>query len=292
MEAVLNDRDDPREKGAEPFVGYSSSALPSLRKALRDPKYAASLVEAVAHSEVLSSAFQPIFRARTGELEGCEALARLPEGSGLDGPYEAFRVAIRSNMLHTLQSAAIIRHLSDVRPFLRDHRLFLNVVAPLFADESFGVSWLKDQVLAAGIKPGQVVLELPEIQRVLDMSRFAKHIEPFRWEGFRVAIDDFGVGYTNLREIVELAPDFVKIDRVFVEKIASHVRKRALVESVTMLCHRIGCEVVAEGVETAGELETCLEADVDYVQGFLFARPSLASEAFSAAPLRLPARPL
>jgi diguanylate cyclase (GGDEF)-like protein len=235
--------------------------------------------------EKLSTAFQPVFRARTGELVGCEALLRLPPGSGFAGPYEAFTEAIRIGLAADLEVATTARVLQDAEPFAGDHLLFLNVLEPFLTDPRLGASWLVEKIVSHGRHPSQVILELTEISRIDDFKEFARALEPYRREGFRVAIDDFGAGYTNLRMITDIGPDFVKLDRVFIDDIFVHARKRILVESVVSLCHRVNCGVVAEGIETSEALETCLGAGVDFLQGFLLARPAPAEEAFFAEDL-------
>ncbi len=242
-------------------------------------------IRALCDPERLGTAFQPIFRARNGELEGCEALLRLPPGSGFAGPYEAFTTSLRLGLATELEVAATARVLHDAEPFAGEHLVFINVLAPFLTDKRLGASWLVERIVAHGRRPSRVILELPEISRIADFNAFARALEPYRLEGFRVAIDDFGAGYTNLRMITDIAPDFVKLDRVFIDNIFVHARKRILVESVVSLCHRINCSVVAEGIETAEDLETCLGAGVDFLQGYLLARPGPAEEAFFAEDL-------
>ena len=179
-----------------------------------------------------------------------------------------------------LEVASTARVLRDAEPFVGDRLIFLNVLAPFLTDPRLGAGWLVERVVAHGRQPSQVILELPEISRISDFQEFARALEPYRLEGFRIAIDDFGAGYTNLRMITDISPDFVKLDRVFIEGIFANARKRILVESVVSLCHRINCRVVAEGIETTEDLETCLSAGVDSLQGFLLARPGPAELAF------------
>ena len=196
-------------------------------------------IRALCDPERLGTAFQPIFRARNGELEGCEALLRLPPGSGFAGPYEAFTTSLRLGLATELEVAATARVLHDAEPFAGEHLVFINVLAPFLTDKRLGASWLVERIVAHGRRPSRVILELPEISRIADFNAFARALEPYRLEGFRVAIDDFGAGYTNLRMITDIAPDFVKLDRVFIDNIFVHARKRILVESVVSLCHRI-----------------------------------------------------
>jgi EAL domain-containing protein (putative c-di-GMP-specific phosphodiesterase class I)/GGDEF domain-containing protein len=222
---------------------------------------------------------------------GCEGLLRLPEGSGFSGPYEAFTSALQVGLAVELEIASTARVLMDSEPFAGDHLIFLNVLAPFLTDPRLGAAWLVERVVSYGRQPSRVILELPEISRIADFQAFARALEPYRLEGFRVAIDDFGAGYTNLRMITDIAPDFVKLDRVFIESIFVHARKRILVESVVSLCHRINCSVVAEGIETSEDLQTCLEAGVDFLQGYLLARPGPPEEAFHAEDLILDSVP-
>lgn len=259
----------------------------SLPKPLVEEDAARERVIALCNPDLLTTAFQPVFRARTGELEGCEALLRLPPGSGFPGPYEAFTEAIRLGLAPELEVAATARVFRDAEAFAGQYLIFLNVLAPFLTDPRLGVSWLVDRVVSHGRQPSRVILELPEISKIADFQAFARALEPYRREGFRVAIDDFGAGYTNLRMITDIAPDFVKLDRVFIENIFVHARKRILVESVVSLCHRINCSVVAEGIETAEDLETCLGAGVDFLQGYLLARPGPPEEAFLAEDLTI-----
>lgn len=226
--------------------------------------------------DVLRSVYQPIFRASTGELEGCEALVRFPDDIGYANPAEAFLDAARYDLLLSLESAAALHNLNEARDHLGSRRLFLNIAPPLFSDARFGAPWLAGWVANVGLFANQIVLEIPELLKIKDFVEFRALLEPFREMGFRIAIDDFGAGYTNLRMITDLSPDFVKVDRVCVDGISSHSRKRVLVESVVHLCHRVDYEVIAEGIELP--------------DGYLFARPTGAAEAFGVADLALPSR--
>lgn len=246
-------------------------------------------VLALCDPDRLEAAFQPVFRARTGELEGCEALLRLPRDSGFAGPYEAFSAALAEGLGGDLEAASIQRVLRDAEPFAGDRLVFLNVLAASLGDPRLGARWLVERVVSCGRMPARVVLELGEISRIVDFPALSRSLEPYRAEGFRIALDDFGAGYTNLRMITDLAPDFVKLDRVYVENVSVHARKRILVQTVVSLCHRINCGVIAEGIESPEDLETCLGAGVDFLQGFLLARPGPPEEAFVAEELTLEA---
>jgi EAL domain-containing protein (putative c-di-GMP-specific phosphodiesterase class I) len=92
--------------------------------------------------------------------------------------------------------------------------------------------------------------------------------------GFHLVVDDFGAGYSNLRRVVDLEPKIVKLDRALVHGLDRSPRLQTLVRFVVELCHELGADVVAEGIETADELHACIDGGADYGQGYLFARPA------------------
>ncbi len=95
--------------------------------------------------------------------------------------------------------------------------------------------------------------------------------------GFRIAIDDFGAGYSGLGTFAQLEPEVVKLDISLVTEVHKSPTKQKLIRSMTDLCHELGIQVIAEGIETAEERDAVLSLGCDLLQGFLFARPSLAS---------------
>ena len=93
-------------------------------------------------------------------------------------------------------------------------------------------------------------------------------------EGLCLAIDDLGAGYSNLKYVADLAPDFVKLDRNLIADVNDGSRQARLVTAIVHLCHQMGTEVVAEGIETVDELIIAQRAGAEYCQGYLLGRPS------------------
>jgi EAL domain-containing protein (putative c-di-GMP-specific phosphodiesterase class I) len=94
-----------------------------------------------------------------------------------------------------------------------------------------------------------------------------------RAKGVRIAVDDLGAGYSNLKYIADLAPEIVKIDRGLVAGLSQHSRLHRLVTSIVQLCTEQGARVVAEGIETAEELRAVLATGAHFAQGYFLARP-------------------
>lgn len=222
--------------------------------------------------------FQPIVSLRDGRLLGLEALLRLPPGTPLDGPAAAVRLALEQGRLVELEVAALAAHLCAARAFT-EGRLFLNLSAPSFLDQRLKARVLAERVRAAGIRAERIVLELTELVRAMAPESFARALRPFRDQGFLLAVDDFGAGFSNLKLLVELAPDFLKIDRSLVTGALENPRKRVFLETLAALGRRINCAVVAEGAETPEDLECLSACGIVYAQGFALAGPAPLAQA-------------
>ena len=137
----------------------------------------------------------------------------------------------------------------------------------LFADQ------LTRLTLDHGVDPRWITLEVTESVLLDDPSGTIALLHKLRDLGFRLAVDDFGTGYSSLSYLRQLPVHEVKIDRGFVSDLTSSVQGRTIVESVIRMCHALGSQVVAEGVETADQAAVLTEMGCDIAQGWLFGRP-------------------
>jgi EAL domain-containing protein (putative c-di-GMP-specific phosphodiesterase class I) len=121
--------------------------------------------------------------------------------------------------------------------------------------------------------PDRLVVELTEQEAVEDYEGLRNCLAGYLQRGVRLAIDDAGAGYSSLRHVVELSPDYLKLDRELVSGIDRDPNRRALMRAVVAFAREVGTTVIAEGVETLGELDVLRDAEVHLVQGYLLARP-------------------
>jgi EAL domain-containing protein (putative c-di-GMP-specific phosphodiesterase class I) len=122
----------------------------------------------------------------------------------------------------------------------------------------------------------QVVLEVTERASLDEVDDVRARLATLRKNGFRLAVDDLGAGYSSLTAFAQLQPDVVKLDMSLVRGVDTEPTKRKLIESMTRLCGDLGMLVVAEGVESQGERCALVQAGCDYLQGYYFARPAAA----------------
>jgi EAL domain-containing protein (putative c-di-GMP-specific phosphodiesterase class I) len=155
-------------------------------------------------------------------------------------------------------------------------QVFLNLAAEQLSQPEL-VDRLSERSSAYGVEPARVHLEVSERMLTSDVDATSKLIVALRDRGFGVALDDFGAGNTSLVWLRQLPLDVLKLDRGFTSALAEPAT-RAIVSALTRLAPALGVASLAEGVETAEQLETLAELGCDYAQGYHFSRPVPADE--------------
>jgi EAL domain-containing protein (putative c-di-GMP-specific phosphodiesterase class I)/DNA-binding NarL/FixJ family response regulator len=237
----------------------------------------ASRVRAVIEGEALSMMFQPIVSIQGHGVVGVEALARF-DGEPRQSPDVWFMDAVASGLGTEMDLAAARAALAILPQLPEDIDLFVNVVPETLFSSGF-------EELIAGVPGKRVVLELTEHAPVHDYGRLAGVVEDLRAEGFRIAVDDVGAGYSSFRHLLTVHPDVLKIDISLCRSIESDRARQVIAASIASLGRELDATVVAEGIETAAELATVRGLGVDSAQGFFLGRPSVPplDELFAAA---------
>lgn len=138
-------------------------------------------------------------------------------------------------------------------------------------------SWLSI-LAAAGVPPECIVIEITEGLLLEQNETVAARLDMFRAAGVKIAIDDFGTGYSSLSYLQRFDIDYLKIDRSFISELAHSDNSRALTDAVIVMAHKLGIELIAEGVETSVQSDWLQAASCDFGQGFLWARALPADE--------------
>jgi EAL domain-containing protein (putative c-di-GMP-specific phosphodiesterase class I) len=138
-------------------------------------------------------------------------------------------------------------------------------------------------LLESGLSPDLLEIELTETFVMRDFEDSARKIAKLRELGVSVSIDDFGTGYSSLNYLQQLSIDALKIDRSFIKHLEMLPKSRSLIEGMVSLAHSLGMRVVAEGVETAEQLQLLRTLQCDEVQGFLLGKPMLIEDYVTGA---------
>ncbi|HEX6639408.1 MAG TPA: GGDEF and EAL domain-containing protein [Steroidobacteraceae bacterium] len=234
--------------------------------------------------------YQPIVPLLPGGGAAVEALLRWRHPTnGILSPCQFMEVAVDSGVMlelgrRVLRSACAAIARLRMRQGLEDLQVTINMSAPevLLPGTADAV---RSELLAHGLPPNALTLEVTETALICDLERAADAIAEIRELGVQISLDDFGTAYSSLSWLRQLPIDKVKIDRTFVAGIASVPQDLAIVRSIVELAKAFNRDVVAEGVETVEQLRILRELGVDHAQGFLFAQP-LPFEKIDARALR------
>ena len=171
-----------------------------------------------------------------------------------------FKAATENDSLWSLERLCRRKALEGLPQLAEDELLFLNVQPDaLYDPELRDISFL-DRLGEAGLHPGRIVLEMTEHSAVRDFPSFRRTLHYFRSNGFRLAMDDVGSGYSGLQAIAELAPDFIKADMTLVRDVHRNSIKRELIATIRRFSDSTGITLIAEGVETQDELRSLARA--------------------------------
>ena len=245
----------------------------------------------ILRSGQITMLFQPIYDFKKGTVLAWEALARGPRGSEFESPSMLFDFAEQTGQLFVLEQACRARALETVGDLAQGQKLFLNIHPRAVVDPTFAPGRTLDLIQAHGLTPDNVVFEITERHSIKDFTSFHKTLDHYRSQGFRIAVDDAGTGYSGLSTIATLKPDYIKVDMSLVRDIDRDPVRRALMETMVTLANRIGSEIIAEGIETRNEAGALMEIGVHHGQGYFlsrphFPKPETALDMKDLAPLR------
>lgn len=222
----------------------------------------------------IKTVFQPIISLKNGELLGYEALSRGPENSVFNNPEKLFDFARVYGRLWELEFLCRIKALENMSRNNPSFCIFLNVDPHIIDDEKFKKGFTKDFLREFNINPEDVVFEITEKNSVSDIGSFKKIIDNYKDQGYRIAIDDTGSGYSGLKLITEIHPHFIKLDMNLIRDIDKDGLKYALIKTFYDFCQVTDIKLIAEGIETENELNTLIEIGIDYGQGYFIQRPA------------------
>jgi len=233
------------------------------------------LVEMLAEQRLVSH-FQPIVHARdTRNVFAFEALMRGVDREGkLVSPLRIMEMARKAELLYQVDLAARTTAIRESVKHGLHSPIFINFTPTAIYDPSFCLRTTVQAVREAGLTPADVVFEVIESDQVADVKHLLNIITYYRERGFRVALDDLGSGYSSLNLIHQLKPDIVKLDMELIRNVHLDTYKAAITEKLLQLAQQIGVQTIAEGIETVEELRWVRERGVDFVQGYLIAKPA------------------
>ena len=225
----------------------------------------------------LGTHFQAIYSLSHHRAVGHEALLRAHDDQGRPVPAPTVLASAGSpeDLVYLDRLCRLVHVANFARAARGDQWLFLNIHPAVFVHApAMGAGRFMEMLLQRfGLAPQQIVLEVTEDMVGRDQD-FERAVAQARGLGCLLALDDFGAGHSNFDRVWRIQPEIVKLDRSFVRRAATEPRIGRIAMQMVSLLHACGAMVLMEGIETPEEAYLALQADVDFVQGYLFGRPS------------------
>ncbi|MCL5070398.1 MAG: EAL domain-containing protein [Actinobacteria bacterium] len=221
----------------------------------------------------IRTVFQPIISLKDGSIMGYEALSRGPKGSVMESPGVLFDIAKVFGKLWELEFMCRIKALETMSKDKNNFYLFINVDPGIINDEKFKKGFTKEFLKQFNINPENIVFEITEKSSITDLNSFKKVIENYKEQGYRIAIDDAGSGYSGLKLITDIHPQFIKLDMNLIRDIDRDGLKYALIKTLYEFCLVTDIKLIAEGIETENELNALIDIGIHFGQGYLIQKP-------------------
>jgi EAL domain-containing protein (putative c-di-GMP-specific phosphodiesterase class I) len=265
-----------------PQFGVSTQIRRLINEARRDCLHDIEAARRASRVELLEtildqriySVYEPIVEVEDKTVFGYEALARGPEGTAFHSPIALFTAAEEFELVFELDCLCRQSGLRGAKDFPDDTKLFLNIRPTTIHDPAFKEDKLIQTLELRGLAPTDVVFEISEQESLRSFGAFREVRDYYRNLGFQFALDDTGTGYAGLEELLELEPDYIKIDRSMVSGVDQDPARQDVLAAVLTLADKMGAQVIGEGLDTLEELDMLGRLGIRFGQGWLFGRPT------------------
>ncbi len=216
-----------------------------------------------------SMAFQPIVDMRDRSLFAYEALVRGTDGSGA----ASILGRVNDQNRYAFDQACRVKAVELASRLQMPCLLSINFLPNAVYNAATCIRATLEAARRFNFPTERIIFELTEGEELQDKDHLKDIIQEYHKHNFRTAIDDFGAGYAGLNLLAEFQPDIIKLDMALVRDIDTHKVRQAIVQGILGVCRALNIEVIAEGIESIGELRHLHGLGINLFQGYLFARP-------------------
>lgn len=233
------------------------------------------IVEKILDKKALKTVYQPIVSLKDGSIHAYEALSRIIIDEANINIAEMFELAEEYGLLWELEKQCRTNALKGAGNKPKKVKLFINIDGNVLRDEAFQEGFTKEKLEKYSIDIGEVVLEITERSDFDDRTLLERIMTHYRMQGYMLALDDLGSGYSGLNRLQIIKPGYVKIDYELVHEIHKDKSKKSLVRMLARYCDDMEYKLIAEGIETEEELKCLINIGVEYGQGFFLQKPDV-----------------
>lgn len=221
----------------------------------------------------ISMAFQPIVNLSTGTIFAHEALVRGPAGESAG----SLLGQLNQDNLYPFDQACRITALEWAAKLQVPAMVSINFMPNAVYKPETCIRATLEAAERFNFPLERIIFEVTEQEQVHDIDHLTSILRAYRKQGFMTAIDDFGAGYAGLNLLADFQPDLIKLDMQLIRDIDKDSVRQVLVDATLMMCRKLNIRVIAEGIESLGELHALRDMGVELFQGYLLAKPSFES---------------
>ncbi len=215
-------------------------------------------------------AFQPIVHAGTRRVYAQEALVRGPGGESASHVFSQ----VKEDNRYAFDQACRVKAIQLAAELKVDSFISINFMPNAVYRPELCIRTTMEAAETYGFPIRQIIFEFTEGEFITDTSHVREIVRHYKERGFLTALDDFGAGYAGLNLLAEIQTDLIKLDMALVRGIDRDRRRQTIVKAVLAMCRELSTQVIAEGIETAGEYQALQDLGVELFQGYYFARPA------------------
>ena len=228
----------------------------------------------------LDYAFQPIIYSHTGKIYAVEALLRnVQDIPGLTNIDDLFDLAFNDDYLYELDLQLREKAISKFSKIkINNLKLFYNLDNRIIYNKNYSQGNTAKILNKYNLNKDSMYFELSEKGTAIEQNALSSMLQRYKESGYKIAIDDFGIGVSGLKLLYFSEANIIKLDRFFISNIDQDSKKKLFCSSIVEMAHIIGMQVIAEGVETVKEFYTCKDIGADFIQGYLVQKPTKSIE--------------
>ncbi|MDP4179432.1 MAG: bifunctional diguanylate cyclase/phosphodiesterase [Bacillota bacterium] len=262
-----------KNHGKDTFIFYDESMNQILTKRLSIEK---NLRTALTNNEFLLY-YQPQYTASTGEISSFESLIRWKSSNlGFVSPNDFIPIAEDINLIIPIGNWVLINACSFIKyindKFNQTYTISVNISMLQLMQNDF-IDTVNDALNSAGLNPKFLELEITESILMQSFNTISDKLETLKNNGIKIALDDFGKGYSSFNYLIQLPITTLKIDKTFIDNISIDSKSNFIVGSMISLGRNVGLNIVAEGVESHDQLQCLIKYKCDLIQGYYFSKP-------------------
>ena len=224
----------------------------------------------------LDYAFQPIIYSYTGKIYAVEALLRnVQDIAGLETIDDLFDLAFNNDYLYELDlqlREKAISKFSEIK--INNLKLFYNLDNRIIYNKNYSSGNTAKILKKYNLNKDSIYFELSEKGTTIEQNALSSMLQRYKESGYKIAIDDFGIGVSGLKMLYFSEANIIKLDRFFISNINQDSKKKLFCSSIIEMAHIMGMQVIAEGIETIKEFYTCKDIGADFMQGYLIQLPT------------------